>query len=116
MVANHTVLASLDVVIERSASGRPWATLLVFWVIVLVVAVWAIVDAARRPRGAFVAAGSSKELWITLIAVFAVAGGIVGLILSIVYLSVTRRFVRAAEVPLGPPPGSSYLDSGLPPV
>ena len=108
MLVGHSVLASLDVVTEQSTSGRPWGVLLI-WVICLVVAVWAIVDAARRPREAHLAAGSPKELWITLIAVFAVAGGIGGLILAIVYLAVTRPKVRAATL-LEPPPGSHYLD------
>ena len=91
-----------------ASSSHPWGILLL-WVICLVVAVWAIVDAARRPREAHVAAGSPKELWITLIAVFAVAGGIGGLILAIVYLAVTRRRVRDVT-PLVLAPESDYLD------
>ncbi len=70
---------------------------IVFLVFVLgiVVPIWAIIDAASRPSGAFTAAGSSKALWITLIAVFWLLTGVVGLILACVYLGSTRPRVRA---------------------
>jgi hypothetical protein len=61
----------------------------------LVVPIWAIVDAASRPSAAFTAAGSSKALWITLIAVFWLLTGVVGLILACVYLASIRPRVRA---------------------
>jgi len=61
----------------------------------LVVPIWAIVDAASRPSGAFNAAGSSKALWITLIAVFSLLTGVLGLILGCVYLGSIRPRVRA---------------------
>jgi hypothetical protein len=48
--------------------------------------IWAIIDAALRPPEAFVAVGDSKALWITLIAVFTLALGLVGFILALVYL------------------------------
>jgi succinate dehydrogenase hydrophobic anchor subunit len=62
----------------------------------LVSCVWALVDAASRPSAAFAAANSSKALWITLIVVFWLLTGIIGLILAIVYLASIRPRVRAA--------------------
>jgi len=62
----------------------------------LVLPVWAIADAAGRPSGAFAAAGSSKAMWITLIAVFWLFTGVVGFVLACVYLAAIRPRVRAA--------------------
>lgn len=62
----------------------------------LAVSIWAIVDAAQRPSGAFTAAGSSKAMWITLIVVFTVLTGFIGFILACVYLGSIRPRVRAA--------------------
>ncbi len=61
----------------------------------LVLPIWAVVDAASRPYGAFTAAGSSKVLWIVLIIVFWLLTWIVGVVLSIVYLAAIRPRVRA---------------------
>jgi hypothetical protein len=61
----------------------------------LVVPIWAIVDAASRPSAAFTVAGSSKAMWIAIIAVAWVLTGIVGLILGAVYLGNIRPRVRA---------------------
>lgn len=55
-------------------------------VVFLGTSIWAIIDAALRPPEAFVAVGDSKALWITLIAVFTLALGVVGFILALVYL------------------------------
>jgi hypothetical protein len=63
--------------------------------VAFVIPIWAIVDAASRPSGAFNAAGSSKAMWISLIAVFWLITGIVGLILAVVYLASIRPRVRA---------------------
>ena len=61
----------------------------------LLVPIWAIADAASRPSGAFVAAGSSKALWITLIVVFWLVTGVVGFVLACVYLASIRPRVKA---------------------
>lgn len=61
----------------------------------LVIPIWAIVDAASRPSGAFAAAGSSKAMWIAIIAVAWLLTGIVGLILGAVYLGSIRPRVKA---------------------
>jgi hypothetical protein len=67
----------------------------IVFVVGLVVPIWAIVDAASRPSGAFTAAGSSKGMWITLIAVGWLLTGVIGLILACVYLASIRPRVRA---------------------
>jgi len=54
------------------------------------VSVWAIADAASRPEYAFASAGTSKVMWVALIAGFIVVFTPVGLILAIVYLSSVR--------------------------
>jgi len=60
----------------------------------LVVPIWALVDAISRPTGAFTAAGSSKGMWIALILLFWLFTGIVGVVLSVVYLASIRPRVR----------------------
>ncbi len=59
------------------------------------VSIWAIVDAAQRPSGAFAAAGSNKTMWIVIIAVGWFLTGVVGLILACVYLGSIRPRVRS---------------------
>ncbi len=61
----------------------------------LVIPIWALVDAISRPTGAFSAAGSSKGMWIALIVLFCLFTGIVGVVLSIVYLTSIRPRVKA---------------------
>jgi hypothetical protein len=70
----------------------------VIWLVALVGIVlpaWAVIDAASRPAGAFVAAGSNKGMWIALILVLWFLTGILGLVLSIVYLAAIRPRVKA---------------------
>lgn len=63
-----------------------------FFVLLLLLAVfvgtsaWAIVDASSKPQEAFISAGSSKSMWITLIAVFTFLFAVVGFILALTYL------------------------------
>lgn len=68
--------------------------LIALLIVFLCTSIWALIDAAVRPREAFVAVGDSKALWITLIAVFTLALGIVGFILALVYLLSIRPKVR----------------------
>ena len=63
----------------------------------LLVPIWAIADAASWPSGAFVAAGSSKALWITLIVVFWLVTGVIGFVLACVYLASIRPRVKAVS-------------------
>jgi hypothetical protein len=64
----------------------------------LVVAIWALIDAAIRPGPAFKSAGQSKALWIILpivgLFLFTIVGGIAG----VVYLSVIRPKVKSAQL------------------
>jgi len=61
----------------------------------IIIPIWALVDSVSRPSGAFAAAGSSKGMWVALIVVFWFFTGIVGVILSIVYLASIRPRVKA---------------------
>jgi hypothetical protein len=71
------------------------ATALILLAVVgLGLTVWAIVDAATTPSSAFRAAGKSKGMWISLIAVLYLVTGIIGTVLAIVYLASIRPQVR----------------------
>lgn len=52
----------------------------------MVIAIWAIGDAASRSESAFVAAGLSKYTWLALLSVFTLFGGPIGVGLDIYYL------------------------------
>ena len=69
--------------------------LIVISLAAIVVPIFAVIDAARRPGPAFAAAGSSKGLWIAVIVVFTLLTGVVGLILACIYLASVRPKVRA---------------------
>ncbi len=68
---------------------------LIILLVFLVLPIWALVDAISRPTGAFAAARSSKGMWIALIVVSSLLTGIVGVVLSVVYLALIRPRVRA---------------------
>ncbi len=68
---------------------------LLIGLVALVIPIWALVDSISRPTGAFTAAGSSKGMWIALIVLFWIFTGIVGVILSVVYLASFRPRVGA---------------------
>jgi hypothetical protein len=76
--------------------GPDLLTLAIIGLVGFGIPIWAIVDAASRPSGAFSAAGSSKAMWISLIVIFWLITGIVGLILAVVYLASIRPRVRAS--------------------
>jgi hypothetical protein len=61
----------------------------------LAIPIWAIVDAASRRSTAFQAAGSSKEMWLSLIIALWLITGIIGVVLACVYLASIRPRVRA---------------------
>jgi hypothetical protein len=65
---------------------------LVLLVCGVLVPLWAVVDAARRPADAFYGAGSNKGIWIVVIAVAWFFG--LGFFLGGFYLLVTRPKVR----------------------
>ena len=72
--------------------GADLLFVLVFLLFAFVVPVWAVVDAARRPAGAFSGAGSNKTIWIVVIAVAWFFG--LGFFLGGFYLLFTRPKVR----------------------
>lgn len=69
----------------------------VIGIALLAVPAWAIADAASRPTSAFKAAGSSKAMWISLVAVLWLVTWFGGLILGIVYLSAIRPRIKATS-------------------
>lgn len=75
--------------------GGDGLIVLVIALVTLVIPIWALIDSISRPSGAFTAAGSSKGMWIALIVLFWLFTGIVGVILSVVYLASIRPRVRA---------------------
>ena len=75
--------------------GVDGVIILMIALVTMVIPIWALVDAISRPSGAFVAAGSSKGMWIALIVLFWLFTGIIGVILSVVYLASIRPRVRA---------------------
>ena len=58
--------------------------------------VWAIVDALGHTEAEWKAIDESRPVWIALIVVGLVLGGVIGLIWSIVYLIRTRPKLQAA--------------------
>ena len=79
--------------------GANGLIVLLIALVTLVLPIWALVVSISRPTGAFTAAGSSKGMWIALIVVFWLFTGIVGVVLSIVYLASIRPRVRAVMTP-----------------
>jgi Protein of unknown function (DUF2516) len=64
--------------------------------VLLVVPIWAIVDALLRPDSQWAAADQNKVAWVVALAVTTFLLGPVGLIVAIVYLvSVRPKFRRA---------------------
>ncbi len=70
--------------------------ILVVAAVALALPIWAIVDAAGRPDGVWVAAGQNKTLWIVLIAVLTVLCG-AGWIIALIYLLAIRPKLIAAQ-------------------
>jgi hypothetical protein len=67
--------------------------LIIFIILVgIAVPLWAIIDAARRPAGAFFAVNSNKTIWIVVIAIAWFFG--LGFFLGGFYLVFTRPKVR----------------------
>jgi hypothetical protein len=64
----------------------------VAWIVALV---WGFVDVVRRPSAAFKTAGSSKRMWVALLAVFGVLLPYIGAIVALVYMLAVRPRIRA---------------------
>jgi hypothetical protein len=71
----------------------------------LAVTLWAIIDAASTPSSTFRDAGSSKTSWIAVISILYLLTVYPGIILAMVYLSITRRRLRRTD----PNSGSSAV-------
>ena len=69
----------------------------------LVLSVWALLDAARRPEWAWALAGRRRVVWLAAI-LFGAMVLVVGLAVSIAYLVRVRPEVAAAESGRLPPP------------
>ena len=69
--------------------------ILVIAIVMLAIPIWALVDSIARPSSAFSSANSSKGTWVALIAITWLLTGIIGTVLSIVYLASIRPRVRA---------------------
>jgi hypothetical protein len=82
--------------------------------VALGIPLWAIIDAARRSESSFQQIGSDKTRWIVVLVVLSVFLNLVGIVVSVVYLTTTRQRLRRAGTPppldlntplLGPRPG-----------
>jgi Protein of unknown function (DUF2516) len=73
---------------------------LIISIVVLVIVVIALIDAASRPAWAWEQAGQNKTLWIVLFAV-GIFCGLVGLVAAVIYATSIRPRVVAAQ---GSPP------------
>ena len=62
----------------------------------IVIGIWAFIDAAMKPTDTFRVGGSSKTLWMVVIAVTVVALGPIGGAASWYYLGIIRPRVDAA--------------------
>jgi hypothetical protein len=80
--------------------GAPEVLILVAgWAVPIGLAVWAIVDLARRPEDQFTASGQNRVLWVLLVLGSLVLCGPLGIILSIVYLASVRRKLDSGATP-----------------
>ena len=80
-----------------SGLGPVELVVLVVLVPLLVLPVWAIIDAIVRPDSQWAAADQSKTLWVVVLVAGTFALGPVGLVLAIVYfVSVRPKLQRAA--------------------
>ena len=61
------------------------------------VAIWGLVDAARRPESEWQASGENRALWIGLQAVALALLPPAALVVAIVYLATVRPKLRAVE-------------------
>jgi hypothetical protein len=89
--------------------GAPELTLLLVASVALLLvyglAIWTVVDAARRPDWQFEASGQSKVLWIVLPIVGMIVCQLVSIVGFIVYMTSVRPKLERARRPSGPPTG-----------
>jgi hypothetical protein len=68
--------------------------------LLLIIPIWAIIDAAGRADKQWAGIGNSKGLWIAMMALSAVLCTPIGAVISIYYLAVMRPRLDAAGGPL----------------
>jgi hypothetical protein len=68
--------------------GLPELVLLLVILLVMVLPIWSVLDAALRPDGAWQAAGQSKVVWVLVILFMPLVG-------SLIYFAAVRPKVRA---------------------
>ena len=78
------------------------------------VILWAVIDILSRPGPQFRAVGSSKATWLIWIIVLSLLTGIIGWIVSIVYLTAIRPRVKRAASAIPPPNQNSRPPGRLP--
>jgi hypothetical protein len=66
--------------------------------------IWGLVDAIRRPKEAFTAAGRNRTVWIGLLAVGLIAPAVIAAGIGVWYLIAVRPKVAAAMPSTTPPP------------
>lgn len=72
--------------------------ILLVFVSFLALPVWAIVDALRASDAEWAAIGQQRTLWVSLIGLSVVCGGgVVGIVLAVVYLVTVRPKLQAAR-------------------
>lgn len=82
--------------IATNLFGPSFPAILTFALFFYAIPLWAIIDASMKPSRVFVAAGSSRAMWISLMAVFVLFVAPIAAIISIVYLLKIRPKVNKA--------------------
>lgn len=70
--------------------GTEFLVLAIIWIVLLVIPVWALVDAVMRKQGEFDRIGQSRATWIVLLLLGVFCFGIVGAVLGTYYLVSVR--------------------------
>lgn len=83
------------------------APYLIYFLVVLVLVAWALIDALTKPAWAWEAANQNRTLWIVVLVLGLICGGLIGLIAAIIYLTSIRPKVQAAAQG-GTPPTPGY--------
>ena len=84
--------------VSKGWQARMFFILVALMIASLVAVIWAFIDSVSRSDAQFTAVGSSRILWIALIAFGTLLGGMVGLASAIVYLAAIRPKMRHRSV------------------
>lgn len=77
--------------------GAPELVILLAFLSLVVLPVWAVVDALQATDGQWAAIGQQRTVWVALLAIGTLCAGPVGLVLAIVYLLSVRPKLAAAR-------------------